>query len=125
MTTVDFITALFYEIDEQLRTIPKHPAAHLWPSEVVTLGLLHALKPAFKGSKRTWGIFLRRVLYSGLHARVGGVGLRKKCQQWVVSRDVAGGCEHDGCNISVFTQTLLSAQQSQSRKIASSDAKFA
>jgi len=24
--------------------IPKHPEAHLWPSEVVTLGLLHALK---------------------------------------------------------------------------------
>ena len=44
MTTVEFITALFYEIDEQLRAIPKHPDAHLWPSEVVTLGLLHALK---------------------------------------------------------------------------------
>src|SRR5438132_11175515 len=36
--------ALFYEVDEQLRAIPKHPEAHLWPSEVVTLGLLHALK---------------------------------------------------------------------------------
>jgi hypothetical protein len=38
------ITALFYEVDEQLRAIPKHPEAPLWPSEVVTLGLLHALK---------------------------------------------------------------------------------
>jgi hypothetical protein len=44
MITLDFITALFYEIDEQLGAIPKHPEAHLWPSEVVTLGLLHALK---------------------------------------------------------------------------------
>src|SRR5712691_8357423 len=44
MTTLDFITALFYEVDEQMRTIPKHPHAHLWPSEVVTLGLLQALK---------------------------------------------------------------------------------
>jgi hypothetical protein len=44
MITVEFITALFSEVDEQLRTIPKHPEAHLWPSEVVTLGLLHALK---------------------------------------------------------------------------------
>jgi len=43
MTTVNLIAALFYEVDEQLRTIPKHPEAHLWPSEVVTLGLLHAL----------------------------------------------------------------------------------
>ena len=38
MTTVDFITALFYEVDEQLRAIPKHPEAHLWPDEVVTRG---------------------------------------------------------------------------------------
>ena len=44
MITMEFITALFYEVDEQLRAIPKHPEAHLWPSEVVTLGLLHALK---------------------------------------------------------------------------------
>src|ERR671932_776788 len=43
MITLDFITALFYEIDEQLGAIPTHPEAHLWPSEVVTLGLLHAL----------------------------------------------------------------------------------
>ena len=44
MITVEFITALFYEVDEQLHAIPKHPEADLWPSEVVTLGRLHALK---------------------------------------------------------------------------------
>jgi len=44
MTTWDLIIALFYYVDEQLHAIPKHPEAHLWPSEVVTLGLLHALK---------------------------------------------------------------------------------
>ena len=44
MITVDFITALFSEVDDQLGAIPKHPEARLWPSEVVTLGLLHALK---------------------------------------------------------------------------------
>src|SRR5215471_21472030 len=44
MTTVELITALFYEVDEQLYAIPKHPEAHLWPSEVVTLGRLPALK---------------------------------------------------------------------------------
>ena len=44
MTTVEFITALFYEVDEQMRTMPTPPEAHLWPSEVGTLGLLHALK---------------------------------------------------------------------------------
>ena len=40
MITLDFITALFYEIDEQMGAIPKHPEAHLWPGEVVTLGLV-------------------------------------------------------------------------------------
>src|SRR5713101_4203862 len=44
MTTIDFITALFCQVDDHLPDIPKHPDAHLWPSEVVTLGLLHALK---------------------------------------------------------------------------------
>jgi hypothetical protein len=29
MTTVEFITALFDHVDEQLRTVPKHPEAHL------------------------------------------------------------------------------------------------
>jgi hypothetical protein len=36
MSTVDFITALFYEVDEQLRAIPKHPEARLWPSAYST-----------------------------------------------------------------------------------------
>jgi len=27
MTTVELITALFYEVDEQLHTIPQHPEA--------------------------------------------------------------------------------------------------
>jgi hypothetical protein len=25
MTTIDLVTALFYEVDEQMRAIPKHP----------------------------------------------------------------------------------------------------
>ena len=44
MTTGDFIIALFCEVDEHMPGIPKHPHATLWPSAVVTLGLLHALK---------------------------------------------------------------------------------
>jgi hypothetical protein len=41
-TTSECITALFSEVDEQMGAIPTHPEAHLWPSEVVTLGLWHA-----------------------------------------------------------------------------------
>ena len=57
MSTVEFITALFYEVDDQMGAIPKHPEAHLWPSEVVTLGLLHALKG---GSNRAFYRWLTR-----------------------------------------------------------------
>src|SRR6266516_7823853 len=44
MTTFEFITALFCQVDDQLPGIPKHPHATLWPSALVTLRLLHALK---------------------------------------------------------------------------------
>jgi hypothetical protein len=53
MMTVEFITALFYEVDEQLRALPKHPEARLWPSEVVTLGLLHRIFPPHFAARRT------------------------------------------------------------------------
>ena len=42
-TTIEFITALFCQVDDQLAGLPKHPEARLWPSEMVTLGLLQAL----------------------------------------------------------------------------------
>ena len=66
MMTVEFITALFYEVDEQLRAIPKHPEAHLWPSEVVTLGLLPALKgvghrPCYRWLTRDYRALLPRL----------------------------------------------------------------
>ena len=44
MTTVDFITILFCKIDDAMRAEPKHPQASLYPSELVTLGVLYALK---------------------------------------------------------------------------------
>ena len=44
MTTTDFIIELFYRIDEELKNIEKHPQAKLFPSEVVTIAFLFALK---------------------------------------------------------------------------------
>jgi hypothetical protein len=46
MTTIDSITALFCQVDDQMRSVPKHPQARLWPSETVTIGLLYAIKGA-------------------------------------------------------------------------------
>jgi hypothetical protein len=44
MTTPDFIIALFYAVDQEMLEVPKHPDAKLYPSEVVTLALLFAIK---------------------------------------------------------------------------------
>lgn len=44
MSTEDFIIELFIRVDSTLGSVPKHPDAHLYPSEIVTLGLLFALK---------------------------------------------------------------------------------
>jgi hypothetical protein len=44
MTTPDFIIALFYAVDQEMLEVPKHPDAKLYPSEVVTLALLYAIK---------------------------------------------------------------------------------
>lgn len=44
MTTEDFITELFCLVDDKMRDTRKHPQARLYPSEIVTLGLLFALK---------------------------------------------------------------------------------
>ena len=37
MTTKDFISELFYRVDEAIKDMPTHPLANLWPSAIVTL----------------------------------------------------------------------------------------
>ena len=44
MTTPDFIIALFYAVDQEMLEVSKYPDAKLYPSEVVTLALLYAIK---------------------------------------------------------------------------------
>lgn len=44
MSTEDFITELFYRIDEAMRGVTKHSQANLYPSEIITLGFLFAIK---------------------------------------------------------------------------------
>ena len=66
MTTAEFIIALFYRIDNQMHLVPKHPQAALYPSEVVTLGILYALKGGGKRAfyrwlVRDWLIFFPRL----------------------------------------------------------------
>ena len=44
MTTENFIIDLFCRIDDQMRDLPKHSQARLWPSDAVTIGVLFGLK---------------------------------------------------------------------------------
>lgn len=44
MTIHDFITELFCRVDDAMTDQQKHPQALLYPSEMVMLGLLFALK---------------------------------------------------------------------------------
>jgi hypothetical protein len=82
MITMDFITALFSEVDEQLGAIPKHPEAHLWPSEVVTLGLLHALKGVGNRPFSRWLTRDYRPLFPHLPERTRLFRLLKTHQDW-------------------------------------------
>src|ERR1700741_5416777 len=82
MMTVEFITALFYEVDEHLCAIPKHPEAHLWPSEVVTLGLLHALKGVGNRPFYRWLTRDYRPLFPRLPERTRLFRLLKTHQDW-------------------------------------------
>src|SRR5262249_43249402 len=82
MITIDSITALFYEVDEQLRPIPKHPAAHLWRSAAVTWGRLHALNA--RGNRRfyRWLTPDYRALSPHLPERTRLFRLLKTHQDW-------------------------------------------
>ena len=82
MTTVEVITALFYEVDEQMHAIPKHPEAHLWPSEVVALGLLHALKGVGNWTFYRWLTRDYRTLFPQLPERTWLFRLFRTHQDW-------------------------------------------
>lgn len=44
MTAAEFTLTLFCRVDDTLSDVASHPLAHLHPSEVVTLGVLYALR---------------------------------------------------------------------------------
>ena len=81
-TTIEFITALFYHVDEKLHAIPTHPKAHLWPSEVVTLGLLHALKGVGNRPFYRWLTRDYRPLFPSLPERTRLFRLFMTHQDW-------------------------------------------
>ncbi len=69
MTTEDIIISIFIEIDDSIPEIKKHPQAKLYPSELLTIGVLMALKGT---SFRAFYRWLKRdydQLFAGLPER--------------------------------------------------------
>jgi hypothetical protein len=82
MPTVDFITALFCRVDDVLRGVPKHPQARLYPSEVVTLALLFALKGVGPRAFYRWLVRDYRPLFPRLPERTRLFRLFARHQDW-------------------------------------------
>lgn len=103
MTTIDFITELFCRIDDRMKPLPKHPQAHLWPSEIVTVGVLHALKGVSNRAFYRWLVRDYRALFPRLPERTRLFRLFKTHQRWtyvfLASPTVLGGVDSDGIEL--------------------------
>jgi hypothetical protein len=84
MTTIDFITALFCQVDDHLPGLSKHPHAALWPSEIVTLGMLHALKGVGNRAFYRWLTRDYRPLFPQLPERTRLFRLFRTHQAWTM-----------------------------------------
>jgi len=82
MTTEEFIIRLFCCVDDAMGNVSKHRQAKLYPSEVVTIGLLFALKG---GSFRSFYRWLRQdfaALFAGLPERTRLQRSLREHQSW-------------------------------------------
>lgn len=84
MTDYDFIIELYWRVDTVLHAAPKHTQAHLYPSEVVTLGILFALKGSMgeRGFYR-WLVRNWKPLFPNLPERTRLFRLFVSHQKWV------------------------------------------
>ena len=82
MTTEDIISHIFCLVDDRMPAVKKHPQAKLYPSELVTIGILFALKG---GHFRAFYRWLKRdydALFGGLPDRTRLLRLLKAHHEW-------------------------------------------
>ena len=82
MTTIDFITELFCRIDDAMPDVPKHPQASLYPGELVTLGMLFAIKGVGERAFYRWIARDYRCLFPHLPERTRLFRLFKAHRAW-------------------------------------------
>jgi hypothetical protein len=69
MTTEDSIIRIFCCVDDRLGTVAKHRQAKLYPSEIVTIGMLFALKGGHFRAFDRWLCRDYAALFGGLPDR--------------------------------------------------------
>jgi hypothetical protein len=94
MTTEEIIIAIFVAVDDKLPDLKKHPQAKLYPSELVTIGILFALKGVGTRAFYRWLHRDYREFFAGLPERTRLQRLLKKHQDW---------CRHLLASPSFFT----------------------
>ncbi len=103
LTTEDFISELFYRIDDARKAVPKHPQASLWPSAVVTLGVLLARKGGSTRAFYRWTRNNLRPLFPGLPDRTRLLRLLATHHAWtdrfLAAPSVLGGGESYGLEL--------------------------
>ncbi len=82
MTTFDFITELFCRVDDAMTDVSKHSQASLCPGELVTLGLLFALKGCGSRAFYRWADRDLRPLFPRLPERTRLLRLMAAHQDW-------------------------------------------
>jgi hypothetical protein len=103
MTTQDFLIALFCAVDQEMLDVPKHPDAKRYPSEVVTLALLFAIKG---GGTRAFSRWLTRdslALFPQMPERTRLARLFKTHTAWtarfLAAPTVLGVADSDGMEL--------------------------
>ena len=82
MTQDEFIAQLFCRVDDALTEVPKDPRAKLWPSELVTIGILFALRGQSQRRFYLWLWCNFRPLFPNLPERTRLFRLLVRHQQW-------------------------------------------
>jgi hypothetical protein len=82
VTTQDFITELFCRVDDQMHETPKHSQAQLYPSEVVTLAFMFAIKGVGNRAFYRWLVSDCRSLFPCLPERTRLFRIFKSHRDW-------------------------------------------